>query len=146
MAEIHITEDHIYHARWATDYAPDDPRKDAVFAAFQDAGIEVEFEIYLNHLPPRHDWAILIIERESFIEDSRFGPVGCVRTIRKRYAMTPALLRYYDYLRIEQGHRTKPAVINLDDEAMTADVREKRYVSYARQLGYRRISLGGHWE
>jgi len=125
--KIQVTEDHIYHAKWASSFCPNDPRRDAIITAIQDAGIdEVKVEIHLNHLPPRHDWAIELNG--------------------KRYAMTHGMVRYYDDFRIEQGHRTKPAELIFDDEAMTVDVRVKRYVSYARQLGYKTLNLGGHWE
>ena len=124
---IDVTADHIYHAKWASWHRPDDPRRDAIITAIQDAGIEdVKIEIHLNLIPPNHDWAIELNGR--------------------RYAMTRAMLRYYDDLRIEQGHRTKPAELIFDDEAMTVDVRVKRYISYARQLGYKTLNLGGHWE
>ena len=127
MTEIHITDDHIYHAKWASWHRPDDDRRDAIIAAFQDAGIDdVQIEIHLNLLPPNHKWGIWING--------------------KRYAMTPSLVRYYDDFRIEDGHRTKPAVITLDDETMTADIRIKRYISYAKQQGYKTLNLGGYWE
>lgn len=142
MIEIHITEDHIYHQRWTTSHRPDCTPKKAIFAAFQDAGIEIEVEIHINQIPPNHDWGLLVIEREI-----EYTPTGTVRLIRRqRYAMSHALIDYVDDLRIHNGKRTKPAVITLDDKNMTADVRVKRYVSYARQLGYKKITMGGHWE
>ena len=37
--------------------------------------------------------------------------------------MSHALRRYYDYFRIENGHRTEPAVIQFSDTNNTVDVR-----------------------
>ena len=98
-----VTEDHIYHAKWASWHSPDDDRRDAIETAIRDAGIEdVKIEIHLNLLPPNHDWGIWLNG--------------------KRYAMSIALVRYYDDFRIHNGDRTDNALITLDTDTMTASV------------------------
>jgi len=132
MLKVTVTENHIHHAKWASWHRPDDDRRDAIIAAFQDAGIDdVKLEIHLNLIPPNHQWGIWING--------------------KRYAMTIALVRYYDDFRIHNGHRTDNAIITLDPDTMTADVRllppdtrpewEKRGMTYHE---YReKVVLGG---
>ena len=102
--EAEVTESHIYHARWASWHRPDDERRDPIGTAIRDAGVDdVKIEIHLNLLPPNHDWGIWINGR--------------------RYAMTHAMLHYYDDYRIHNGDRNKPAVIQFCDESGTVDVR-----------------------
>ena len=120
MIKIQIDRKHIYRDR---------EQPDPIRLAMADAGHtpnRVKLEMYTNLLPPNHDWALWID--------------GI------RYAMSHELRRWISYWYIEDGHRTKPAELLINDETMTADIRVKRFRSYARQLGYKRISLGGHWQ
>ena len=95
--EAEVTEDHIYHARWASWHRPDDDRRDPIVTAIRDAGVDdVKIEIHLNLIPPNHNWGILLNG--------------------KRYAMTHAMRWYYDDFRIHNGDRNKPAVIQFCDE------------------------------
>ena len=127
--EIHINEDHIRTARHTPIYRnkPYPRQANVLNNAFDDAGIEVEIEAYGGLDGSAKDWKI-----------HHDGTA---------YIMTASLKYYYgDAIAELADQRTKPAVITLDDETMTADVRRKRYVSYARSLGYKTLSLGGHWE
>ena len=120
MIKIQVEPQHIYRDR---------EQPNPVRLAMQDAGYDndrIKFEMYSNLIPPNHDWGLWI--------DGQ------------RYAMSHELRRYISYWYIEDGGRTKPAELLIDDEQMTADIRIKRWIDYARRLGYRRISLGGHWE
>lgn len=73
-------------------------------AALVEAGFsEIHFEIYLNLLPPRHDWKI-------HIDGTRFE-------------MTWGCRDYYDRWRIEGGSQTRPAHLILDRREGTADIR-----------------------
>ena len=102
--KVNVTEDHIYYGRWASSFRPDDPRQNAIVAAIQDAGVDnVKLEIYLNQIPPRHDWGIFLNG--------------------KRYAMTYAMRSFYDDFRIHHGHRTEPAILLFSDVSNTVDVR-----------------------
>ena len=130
--EAEVTEDHIYHARWASWHRPDHDRRDPIVAAIRDAGVfDVKIEIHLNLIPPNHNWGILLNG--------------------KRYAMTDARRWYYDDFRIHNGDRNKPAVIQFCDESGMVDVRilppdnrpewEKRGMSY--QQYHEQVVLGG---
>lgn len=100
---VKITQAHIAKARWCEWNDPESPEANPIRAALLEAGFEkVEFEIHTNQLPPRHDWQIVV--------DST------------AYAMTYDCRDYVDRWRIEQGSRTKPADLILDDNARTADV------------------------
>ena len=120
MIKVQVNPEHIHRD-------PDQPNP--IRLAMQDAGYDndrIKLEMYSNILPPNHDWGL-------WIDGQRYG-------------MSHELRRWLSYWYIEHGDRTKPAELLIDDETMTADIRIKRYVSYARQLGYRKINLGGHWE
>ena len=120
MIKIQIDTKHIY---------PDRDQPNPIRLAMADAGYasdRVKLEMYSNLLPQNHDWGLWI--------DGQ------------RYAMSHELRRWISYWYIEDGHRTKPAELLIDSETMTADIRVKQFVSYARRLGYRRINLGGHWQ
>jgi len=129
MIEIHISEEHIRTARHTPIYRsePYPPEADVLYNAFTDAGIDFKIESYDGLDGSSKDWKI--------------------HANGKAYTMTVSLKMYYgDAICELADSRTKPAVITLDDETMSADVRVKRYVSYARQLGYKTLNLGGHWE
>ena len=73
-------------------------------AALVEAGFsEIHFEIYLNLLPPRHDWKI-------HVDGTRFE-------------MTWGCRDYYDRWRIGGGSQTRPAHLILDRREGTADIR-----------------------
>lgn len=129
MTEIHINEEHILTARHTPIYRsePYPPEADVLHNAFTDAGIDFKIESYGGLDGSAKDWKI--------------------HSNGKTYTMSVSLKMYYSDAICELADsRTKPAVVIFDDETLTADIRVKRWVSYARQLGYRRISLGGHWE
>lgn len=101
--EAEVTEDHIYHARWASWHRPDDARIDPIVTAIRDAGVDdVKVEFHVNLLPPNHNWGIWLNG--------------------KRYQMTYAMLHYYDDYRIHSGDRNEPAVIQFGIDG-TVDVR-----------------------
>ena len=125
---IEITETHIKHARWCDWNDPTDPRANPIKAALEDAGFEdIQFESHQGLLPsPKPKWKLHLGDNT--------------------YEMSYDLKDYYRRWMIDGAHLNKPAEIKLNNDTMIADIRIKRYVSHARQLGYRTIDLGGHWE
>lgn len=104
---IKISSNHISHARWCDCNDPESPKSNPIAGALLEAGFEnVQFEIYLNLLPPRHDWKI--------------------HADGTAYTMTWYCRDYYDRWRMQKGSQTRPAHLILNRHERTADIRTIR--------------------
>ena len=110
--KIKIGRTHITKAQWCDDNAPDSPEANPITGALLEAGFsDVQFEIHLNLIPPRHDWKIIVDGTP--------------------HLMTYYCRDYYDRWRIERGSRTKPAHLILNHAKRTADIQVIRINKYS---------------
>lgn len=100
---IKIGKRHISKAQWCDEQAPDSPDANPIAGALREAGYQdVQFEVYLNIIPPRHDWKI-IVDGVAF-------------------RMSWHCRDYFDRWRLQKGAQTKPAHLILDTRQRTAHI------------------------